>query len=420
MSNTLKFGNGTWATKKGSTLAYNDENNNFKPLPFNFERASSGTTVNQSGLIETVGSGIPRIDFQGNTKGTLLLEPSRTNLFQRSEDFTQGWTEARIETPYIADVVSPNGTLNAYTLEMSSGETSGGGIYNVGTSISGDNSFSVFAKKGNADYLVLGDTGLDSSRNAVYFNLSNGTIGTEYQNAVGEMKYFGNGWYRCTMKYSLTSNANKFIYLTNKNGETTNSVVGGDFIYIYGAQLEQGSYPTSYIPTSGSSVTRQADTASGSGNSAVFNDSEGVLFADIQGLNEIYRLGVSENASTSNRILIGQSSNGLSYLVTSNTTAVVNDNVSGYGLNQKLKIAAKYKQNNFALWVNGFEVITVSSGNTPTNLNSLDLKGQGFNAYIKTKELGYYDTALTDLELEYLTSYRSLNELATELNLNTL
>ena len=152
----------------------------------------------------------------------------------------------------------------------------------------------------------------------------------------------------------------------------------------------------------------------------MFNDSEGVLFADIQGLNEIYRLGVSENASTSNRILIGQSSNGLSYLVTSNTTAVVNDNVSGYGLNQKLKIAAKYKQNNFALWVNGFEVITVSSGNTPTNLNSLDLKGQGFNAYIKTKELGYYDTALTDLELEYLTSYRSLNELATELNLNTL
>ena len=346
MSNTLKFGNGTWATKKGSTLAYNDENNNFKPLPFNFERASSGTTVNQSGLIETVGSGIPRIDFQGNTKGALLLEPSRTNLFQRSEDFTQGWTEARIETPYIADVVSPNGTLNAYTLEMSSGETSGGGIYNVGTSISGDNSFSVFAKKGNADYLVLGDTGLDSSRNAVYFNLSNGTIGTEYQNAVGEMKYFGNGWYRCTMKYSLTSNANKFIYLTNKNGETTNSVVGGDFIYIFGAQLEQGSYPTSYIPTSGSSVTRQADTASGSGNSEVFNDSEGVLFADIQGFNEIYRLGVSENASTSNRILIGQSSNGLSYVVTSNTTAVVNDNVSGYGLNQKLKIAAKYKQNN--------------------------------------------------------------------------
>ena len=46
------------------------------------------------------------------------------------------------------------------------------------------------------------------------------------------------------------------------------------------------SYATSYIPTSGSSVTRQADTANGSGNSEVFNDSEGVLFANISALDE--------------------------------------------------------------------------------------------------------------------------------------
>ena len=281
MANTLKFGNGEWYGKKDTILAYNDENYNYKPLPFNFSRDSSATVVNKDGLIETVGSGEPRIDYKDDSKGALLLEPSRSNLFQRSEDFTQGWTEARIETPYIADVVSPNGTLNAYTLEMSSGETSGGGIYNVGTSISGDNSFSVFAKKGNADYLVLGDTGLDSSRNAVYFNLSNGTIGTEYQNAVGEMKYFGNGWYRCTMKYSLTSNANKFIYLTNKNGETTNSVVGGDFIYIYGAQLEQGSYPTSYIPTQGSAVTRLAESSTNCGaGTNIFSNTSAVWFID--------------------------------------------------------------------------------------------------------------------------------------------
>ncbi len=192
-------------------------------------------------------------------------------------------------------------------------------------------------------------------------------------------------------------------------------------MYLWGFQTEIGqSYPTSYIPTNGSTATRLADTASGSGNSEVFNDSEGVLFADIQGLNELYRLGISENASTSNRILIGQSSSALSYIVTSGSTTVVNNNVSGYGLNEKLKIAAKYKQNDFAFWVNGFEVITVSSGNTPTNLNSLDLKGQGFDFYGKTKEIAYYDTALTDAELETLTSYRSLNELATELNLNTL
>ena len=62
MANTLKFGNGNWATKAGSTLAYNDESG-FNPLPFDFTRASSATVVNKNGLIETVASGIPRIDF---------------------------------------------------------------------------------------------------------------------------------------------------------------------------------------------------------------------------------------------------------------------------------------------------------------------------------------------------------------------
>ena len=63
MANTLKFGNGEWATKEGSTLAFNDENGNFKPLPFNFERSTSATRVNKEGLIEVVSNNEPRIDF---------------------------------------------------------------------------------------------------------------------------------------------------------------------------------------------------------------------------------------------------------------------------------------------------------------------------------------------------------------------
>ena len=77
MSNTLKLGNGKWATGK-DTLAYNDfrTNTNYKPLAFSFSRDSSATVVNKDGLIETVGSGEPRIDFKDNTKGALLLEPT--------------------------------------------------------------------------------------------------------------------------------------------------------------------------------------------------------------------------------------------------------------------------------------------------------------------------------------------------------
>ena len=67
--------------KKDTILAYNDETSNYKPLPFNFSRDSSATVVNKDGLIETVGSGEPRIDYKDDSKGALLLEPSRTNLF---------------------------------------------------------------------------------------------------------------------------------------------------------------------------------------------------------------------------------------------------------------------------------------------------------------------------------------------------
>jgi hypothetical protein len=87
MANTLKFGNGQWATKVGSTLAYNDENGNFKPLPFNFTRSTGGTRVNKDGLIEVVTNNKPRIDFLNDSNGALLLEPSRTNLFLNSDDF---------------------------------------------------------------------------------------------------------------------------------------------------------------------------------------------------------------------------------------------------------------------------------------------------------------------------------------------
>ena len=99
MANTLKLGAGKWATGKDTVLSFNDENGNFKPLPFSFSRASSATVVNQSGLIETVGSGEPRIDFLGNTKGALKLEPQRTNYLPYSNKFTSWSSTNSITAP---------------------------------------------------------------------------------------------------------------------------------------------------------------------------------------------------------------------------------------------------------------------------------------------------------------------------------
>ena len=89
MAQTLKFGNKVWAAKEDSVLAYNDINNNYKPLPFDFARASIGTRVNKDGLIETMGQDIARIDYTDSADGVLLLEPASTNSVTYSEDLNQ-------------------------------------------------------------------------------------------------------------------------------------------------------------------------------------------------------------------------------------------------------------------------------------------------------------------------------------------
>ena len=113
MANTFKFGNGEWAVGKETALAYNDENSNFKPLSFTFDRGSIGTVVNKQGLIETVGIDEPRIDFLNNTKGHLLLEPSRRNIADYSEDGTE-WDTIQTTVSLDSSINKPDGIAGAY------------------------------------------------------------------------------------------------------------------------------------------------------------------------------------------------------------------------------------------------------------------------------------------------------------------
>jgi len=424
MAKQLKFGNGEWYGADGSILAYNDLNDNYKPLPFKFERGSSATRVNKEGLIEVVGGNQPRIDYKDSSDGVFLLEKAATNSITYSEDFSNSVWSTWQSTKTLSNNINPKGTNGYYEISHTGSSSDNPNTRLTNVSLNGSYTLSFFIKINQSRYISLSIEDYNGDRARVYFDTINKTFTTisNVGSPITNTSYseFSNGWIRISLSVNLLNAVYDEVGIGIYNPSGSFPSASGEVISVFGAMIEQGSYASSYIPTQGSTQTRLAETANGSGSSGAFNDSEGVLFANIQGLNEVYRLGISENASTSNRILIGQSSSFLSYVVTSGSTPVVNNNVSGYGLNQKLKIAAKYKQNDFALWVNGFEVVTVSSGNTPTNLNSLDFKGQGANAYIKTKELAYYDEVLTDLELETLTSYRTWEEMVNELNLNII
>ena len=419
MAKTYKFGSGNWATKKGSTLAYSDTNNAFKPLPFSFERNSIATRVNKEGLIEVVGNDIPRIDYKDSSEGALLLENSATNSITYSNDFSQS-IYGKINLTITANQgISPDGTQNANLLVPNAAV---GNRYLTNSTGSNLKINTVFLKKKELRYVKVGN-----AQSNVLVDLENGTISADSVSTNNfTIENYGNGWYRVSCYNTLDVNLQIQIFFGIDGSGSNIATNGTDGVYIYGFEIQNGSYATSYIPTNGSTVQRAAETCNGSGNSEVFNGSEGVLFADISALvndSDTKRISLSDGTS-SNRLSIYLSDNSLGLVQVAAGSLNINSSITGYDATLNSKIIAKYKQNDFALWVNGFEILTDTSGNTYGDgvLDTLNFDNgySGNNFYGKTKEIAYYDTALTDEELEYMTSYRSLNEMVTELNLNAL
>jgi len=411
MAQKLKFGNGTWATKEGSTLAYNDENNNYKPLPFTTTRNSIATRVNKEGLIEVVGNDVPRIDYTDSSEGVLLLEPQRTNLIPHSEYFGSwgAYSAGTGSNPIITSnyATSPDGNLNAARIQFNRG------------------SGTTYADTSYIDYGL--SAGTIAATLSVYLKTNDGsTKDVTLRLGASIFDYSVSvtpEWKRFILSGNTSVDRMQILLYGNQNSQTAD-------LSCFGAQVEQGSYATSYIPTYGSTVTRQADTASGAGNSEVFNSEQGTLFVDLissGGTTDGY-ISISD-LTTNNRLAIRigyNNSNQVSLFMVSNGGSSEFEefyNVGSLGFRNFNKFALKYKVNDVSLFFNGFEVITISSAAMASGFKSLNFAnatGGTQPFYGKTKEIGYYDTILTDEELEYLTSYRSLNELVTELNLNEL
>ena len=415
MANTLKFGAGQWATKEGSTLAYNDENDNYKPLPFTFTRASNATVVNKAGLIETVGNGIPRIDFLGNTQGALKLEPQRTNLITYSEDFSDASWVKDNATITSNSVISPDGTLNASTLIGSTVNSR----HNISTSVgnaSVDGSYTVFAKAKELRYLQI--TSANTTQQYVNFDLLNGVfvLGSDFSSA--KMEDYGNGWYKCTVVSDNEYNGYYLSLVSGLNATWLESWVmpnNTDGLYIYGAQQEVGSYATSYIPTQGSAVTRLADSCEQTVPDGVIGQTEGTIYLDTvinTDINGLTRISLSEGASTSNWIFFStpevSGGNVRTRIYINNGGNLQLNLYGGFLTGGRHKIALAYKENDVVLYVDGVLDISSNSalipstdkisltGSSPTSINA--------DRFNKHSDFKLYNTRLSNAELQALTT----------------
>lgn len=378
-------------------------------------RASIATRINARGLIETVAAGVPRIDFDPVTlacKG-LLIEESRTNLFTYSEQFDNAaWVKSAASVSANA-ALAPDGTTTADKL-VDTATNSDHSIRQQVSSTSGTaHTLTTYARAGE-----LTQGGLEIfTGTSVYkalFNLSTGAFIASTGSGSSSISQADVGRHRAAVTATSTSaTVNGFIYAA-KMATTTYTGDGTSGVYGWGAQLEVGDFPTSYIPTTTASATRAADAASitGSNFSNWYRKDEGafVVFARRDSLSAGRLITLSDGTANNQiRINLAVSSTSLRAdleVVTGGVSQVSTTTTPVFAVGSFVAIAFAYKANDFAISVNGSAVVTDSSGTVPTvDRMHIGTDHAGANHHNGTvARIAYYPKRPTTAELQALSA----------------
>lgn len=231
---------------------------------------NTATRVNSSGYIETINADLPRFDFSPTNIGScqgLLVEETRVNYCPWNVQFDRGeWNNASPNIPTVSantlDTLSPDGTNNADKITASTGGTNSQLRQSISGSFSGVYTVSVFIKAGNSaqSRLRLFNNSFSTIANAL-INWS-GTTLTSLTSVTGEASFtpWINGWYRVTITSTSTSSTAALLPTFYPD-----SSAGTGYVYLYGTQIEAGNFATSFILTTSTNVTRNADVVSMTG-----------------------------------------------------------------------------------------------------------------------------------------------------------
>ena len=382
-----------------------------------FTRASTGTYVGSDGLIKSATTNEARFDHNPTTGESLglLVEEARTNLVLRSEEFDDAaWTKTN-STVTADGAISPDGTMDADKI-VSNSASLGFVVQSVSQTTGTSYTWSVFAKAGEYSFCQLRITGtVVSSITRAYFNLATGTT-TGTANCTASITAFGNGWYKCSITYTtiLAATASPRFYGQVDAADTVGDGTSG--IYIWGAQMEAGAFPTSYIPTTTATVTRAADVASvtGANFSSWYNQTEGTVFADWVkiGASNFQAMATVSDGTTNNVIALGHGSgaptnNARFDVNVSGSTQASITLITGSIVGTRYLTTGAYKVNDFAAAVNGATPLTDATGTIPTTSQLVvgangAANGGFFNGTIK--RLTYWPVRLANPTLQSITA----------------
>ena len=373
---------------------------------------SSNVSIDNVSVVE-VQTDVPRIDFKDNTTGHLLLEPQSTNLITYSEDFSDSYWRKDKLTVIPNSITSPTGELNASLIKEISYTSSipSIDINNPSSLGTGTYTFSFYVKNNNGRYLGI-SFGSSSERVRTNFDFNTNTFKvlnlSGSTTATASFTTLGN-FYRISITATFPSATVADAVLMPLATDTYPFFAFQDSdnrsFYLWGVQVEALPYATSYIPTSGSTVTRNAEVCNNSGSLQDFNSEEGVLYAEIsqpQGTLGSY-LAISDG-NTSNRVIIGAEGGNIKSFITGSGSSI-SMIYSTYNANTN-KVAIKYKSSSASLFYNGSLVSTTSSAPSMSGLSELKFTSgaSGQNFYGKVKNIKVFKRALSDAELQKLTT----------------
>ncbi len=391
---------------------------------FTVTRATAATRVNASGFIESVASGIPRLDYfaSGGTVGcpALLVEPSGSNLALQSENFLTTWTQTSlvITTGFTSPFNNTNGTLIEATANTGRFRQTIAAITSGTT-----HTFSLFAQAGNLALASGVSLTIQEGTNTNFvsgvvqsFRLDTGTLGASGTLGAGftltraSIDNYGNGWYRCSMTVTVSytpASANISIRPTSTIVSNLPATVSGGTAYIWGAQLETGSAATSYIPTTTAAVTRNADVVSVSGAvSGSIGQTQGTIYLDLT------VLGKGSSSATRWVQIFGPSNNiGLAINSSNLCRSIVNTQsdtlLTAPLISSGVKVAWAYDATGTTCFINGTQYTLTTGGNqTMSSLTSISIDGSANTAFgfARIRAAALYNTRLTNAELAALTT----------------
>jgi len=416
---------------------------------FTVTRATVATRVNASGLIESVASGIPRLDYfaSGGVVGcpALLVEPSGSNGILNSTDTTTSWVLGANLTSGAIDVIGVTGNELTVALSGSNIGASAGRLRRTSMTIdlaSGSTyTISFFLKKTGAHtiggyYATIGGLLIGSGFD-VSGSFSSGVI-TGFNtalttNRIRRVEQWGTDVYRCSETFTMTASGT----LTNINfaplsGVTSQSNSAVDTELGFAApQIELGSVPTSFIPTTTAAVTRNADAISVSGAvSGAIGQTEGTIYAEVDVTNLGFTrsfINVQDSSYASNAVRIESHLNQWRIHIKAASVNVLDEIIASPTISSgiyKIAIAYNNAASGVVFAVNGSIIYTNASALTmPSGMDRVHLGTRLISTSLdlflndRIRAAALYTTRLSNTQLALLTSpYTSYSQMASALS----